>query len=93
MTRKNRYFFVDVKKSKESSNGDIAYINDGTDEAFDECGTEIRSLSHFLELSVVFRLDLEVALRVVADRAGLGSLWPDHDMSAVCTLPDHIAVP
>ena len=39
----------------------------------------------------VFRLNLEVALRMVAGGTDLGSLLADDDMAAVAALPDHIA--
>ena len=44
------------------------------------------------KISIVFGLDLEVALRVIAYRTGVGSLGTDYDMSAVCALPYHVAV-
>ena len=40
----------------------------------------------------VFRLNLEVALRMVAGGTDLGSLLADDDMAAVAALPDHITL-
>ena len=41
---------------------------------------------------VIFRLNLEVALRMVAGGTDLGSLLADDDMAAVAALPDHITL-
>ena len=40
----------------------------------------------------VFRLNLEVALRMVTHWTHLGSLLADDDMAAVAALPDHITL-
>ena len=42
--------------------------------------------------SVVFSLDGEVALGMIAHGADFGGLLADHDVAAVAALPDHVAV-
>ena len=43
-------------------------------------------------ISIVLRLDLEVALRMVAGGANLGRLLADDDVAAVGALPDDVAL-
>ena len=50
------------------------------------------TLELFFAQSVVFSLDAEVALRMVADGADLGSFFTDDHMAAVAALPDHVLV-
>ena len=46
----------------------------------------------YIIISIVFRLDLEICLRVRADGANLGRLLTDDNMAAVAALPDLICV-
>ena len=45
-----------------------------------------------IRLLIVRCVNLEIALRMLADRSHFRSLLSDYDMAAVCTFPNHVLV-